>query len=344
MKIFEGFQKGINLGGWLSQNDESTKEHFETFITEENIKEIASWGLDHVRVPVDYVIIEEEDGTPKEDGHTYISNCISWCKKYNLHMILDLHRTYGYTFDPLDDGDKEIFFHNKDLQDRFVNTWKELATRYGKYDDMLAFELLNEVVSPNVVNEWNAIIKRVIPEIRAIAPNNYIVFGGVCYNNVLSVPGLIEPFADKLVYTFHCYDPLIFTHQKAYWVKNMTKDFEMAYPDTLDEYRRKSAQFSVELVGAIEDNGITEIGPEMFEAIFSPAIDTALERDIALYCGEYGVIDQAPLADSLRWLTDINTAFVKHNIGRALWNYKSKDFGIIDDHYKDIKDDMVKIL
>ena len=344
MMVFEGYQKGINLGGWLSQNDYDTKEHFESFITESDIKEIASWGLDHVRVPVDYVIIEEEDGTPKEEGYGYITNCVNWCKKYGLHMIIDLHKTYGYTFDPLDDADKEIFFHSEELQERFIRTWKEIATRYGQYSDMIAFELLNEIVSPNVVNEWNAIVKKVVPAIREIAPDNYIVFGGVCYNNVTSVPGLIESFADKLVYTFHCYDPLIFTHQKAYWVKGMTKDFDMAYPDTVDTYREKSMQFSQELVGAINEHGIETIGPEMFEALFSPATKTAIERNVPLYCGEYGIIDQAPLPDTLRWLTDINSAFKKYNIGRALWNYKSKDFGITDDHYADIKDEMVKLL
>ena len=53
LKRFEGFTKGINLGGWLSQCDH-TKERHETFITEEDIRNISLWGVDHVRVPVDY--------------------------------------------------------------------------------------------------------------------------------------------------------------------------------------------------------------------------------------------------------------------------------------------------
>ena len=61
MREFVGYQKGVNLGGWLSQCDH-TKEHYDTFIGEEDIKRIASWGLDHVRVPVDYELIEKEEG------------------------------------------------------------------------------------------------------------------------------------------------------------------------------------------------------------------------------------------------------------------------------------------
>ena len=101
------------------------------------------------------------------------------------------------------------------------------------------------MVSPSVVDEWNTIIRNTTTAIREIAPDTYIVFGGVKYNNVTSVPLLIEPFADKLVYNFHCYDPFVFTHQKAYWVEGMPKDFEMSYPGSLELYREKSALFAI---------------------------------------------------------------------------------------------------
>ena len=32
---------------------------------------------------------------------------------------------------------------------------------------------------------------------------------------------LEKPEFDNVIYTFHFYEPIIFTHQKAYWVKNM---------------------------------------------------------------------------------------------------------------------------
>ena len=38
MRRFEGYMRGVNLGGWLSQADETTKEHYDTFITEADIK------------------------------------------------------------------------------------------------------------------------------------------------------------------------------------------------------------------------------------------------------------------------------------------------------------------
>lgn len=344
MRVFEGYQKGVNLGGWISQCNRYEKDYYETFIVEKDIETIAGWGLDHVRVPVDYQVVADEEGNYIEDGFGYISHCIEWCQKYNLNMILDLHKTAGYAFDEREGEDPDIFFRDEKLQQRFIRLWQEFAKRFGKFHDMLAFELLNEVVNPDVLKVWNAIAKRTVSAIREIAPDNYILIGGCLYNNVVSVPLLDEPYDDKIVYNFHCYDPMIFTHQKAYWVKGMTKDFDMSYPATLEEYRKKSSGFNKMAMGAIYAEGVKEMGTGMFEALFAEAIQTAEERNVPLYCGEYGVIDQAPLEDTVRWYQDIHEVFVKYGIGRAAWNYKDKDFGLVDPHYEEIRDQLIALL
>ena len=126
MKTLDGFKKGVNLGGWLSQGP-LDKEHLDTFITEKDIARIASWGLDHVRLPIDYDNFENEDGSDKEYGYAYIDSCIEWCRKYKLNMVLDLHKTYGYIFD--DEAHLLEFFHEKPLQDRFYGIWRKLIDR-----------------------------------------------------------------------------------------------------------------------------------------------------------------------------------------------------------------------
>ena len=116
MRTLNGYMHGVNLGGWLSQTADTSKAHYDNFITEEDIAYIASLGLDHVRVPVDYTLLEEEDGTPKTEGYSYLDNCVTWCRTHGIRMILDLHKTYGYSFDPLDKTDKTVFFRDAALQ------------------------------------------------------------------------------------------------------------------------------------------------------------------------------------------------------------------------------------
>lgn len=330
MRVLNGFLHGVNLGGWLSQTDDTSQEHYRNFITESDLAYIASLGLDHVRVPVDYMILEEEDGTIRQDGYYYLDHCLQWCRHYHLHMIIDLHETFGYSFDPLDKTDKTVFFHDATLQERFYALWKTIASRYGAYPDCVAFELLNEIVEPSVAEDWNRIALKAIHEIRTVAPDSWIIFGGTRYNSVLSVPELPDLEDEKVAYTFHSYEPIIFTHQGAYWVDNMPADFRIRYPESIVEYRTQSKRLSPQLAGAIYREDLTEMTSRFFETLFLPALKIAEERNIPLYCGEYGVIDLADDSSKINWTADICSIFDKYQIGRAYWNYKEKDFGIIN--------------
>lgn len=344
MRKFEGYQKGVNLGGWLSQADEKTKEHYDSFILKSDIERIASWGCDHVRLPVDYIVIESEDGQMLEDGYTYIDNCVSWCRECGLNVLIDMHNTYGYTFDPTAVGDdKEIFFRNAALQERFYTMWDRISKRYAGQKEV-AFELLNEVISSDVADAWNAIADKTVDVIRKNAPDSYIVIGGVRYNNVTSVPMLNPPKDDHIVYNFHCYEPMIFTHQRAWWMDEMPKDITVEYPATTAEYSEKSKTFASDWAGAILNMKVKETGADYFAELFEPAVEAATRNGAPLYCGEYGVIDQAPTASTIKWLRDIHSAFEKYGIGRSLWVYKEKDFGIVGPHYDDIRDEMIKVL
>ena len=117
----------------------------------------------------------------------------------------------------------------------------------------------------------------------------------------------------------------------------MPEDFRIKYPENIDEYRRQSRRLSQELAGAVFSDTLTEISCDFFEKLFMPALETAEKRNIPLYCGEYGVIDLADDISKINWTADICSVFDKYNIGRAYWNYKEKDFGIVN-----IKDEKVR--
>ncbi len=342
MKQFSGYKKGINLGGWLSQC-EHYKEHYDTFIQESDIERISSWGLDHVRVPIDYELIETESGEYKEEGFVYIDNCLEWCRKYGLNMILDLHKTAGYSFDEYEDSAN--FFESEKLQRRFIALWEQLAKRYGKYESRLSFELLNEIVDKDAAYIWNAIAKRAIETIRESAPTIKILIGGVKNNSVCMITLLDMPYDENIVYNFHFYEPTVFTHQSAYWVKKMPLDFSISYPNEYSEILSKTHEFLPSEHSDILSNlTIDKLDKHFFENVIWEAIQVANERNAALYCGEYGVIDKAELSSTLSWYSDINSTFEKYGISRAAWTYKGKDFGITDSHYAPIFDRLIKLL
>ena len=345
MKKFTGFEKGVNLGGWISQCKEYTKEHYDSFICKKDLERIKNMGFDHVRLTVDYNVIMSEAGDFLEEGFFYIDSCIQWAEEFGLKVIVDLHKTCGYMFDTNVIPNPDDFFYDKKLQDSFVRIWETLAGRYGLKYENVAFELLNEIVNPNLENEWNQIASRAFLAIRAIAPKSWIVVGGVCYNSVSAVPGIKVPVDEKTVFTFHCYEPLVFTHQKAYWIKNMPLEGDVYYPgDTIEYIREKSAVIDQARHGAIFDPSMNnlQINEDFFTMLFGPALKAAERIGVPLYCGEYGVIDQAPVEDSKRWFNDIHAALKKLGIGRALWSYKLMDFGITDSHYDSIREEVLK--
>lgn len=327
MRIFAGYENGINIGGWLSQC-EHTKKHYDDFIYESDFAKIASFGFDHVRIPIDYELIENENSGIIEDGMAYIQKSVDWCEKYGLNMILDLHKTYGFSFD---EGEAEIgFFESESLQERFYRLWEELAKRFGKYHNRVSFELLNEVTDRKYCDIWNEIAEKCIYRIRAIAPETYILVGGYENNCIKALKDLKMPIDDKIVYNFHCYEPLIFTHQGAYWVKNMPENFRLKYPATIQEYNSEQKRIGLETVDLVSGANVESLGEEFFDSLFSEAAVIAEERNVPLYCGEYGVIDLADDESTIAWYKSINAAFRKYRIARAAWCYKGMDFGLTD--------------
>lgn len=326
MKEWKGYQHGINLGGWLSQCDH-TKERYDNFIGKEDFKIISEWGLDHVRIPIDYELIEDKSGKVLVDGYKYIDNAIDWCHEYGLNMILDLHKTYGFSFD---DGEhEEGFFENGEYQERFYRLWERLAERYGKFGERVAFEMLNEVTDKEYAQEWNKIAKNCIECIRSFAPEVKILVGGYWNNSIDALPDLDPPYDENIIYNFHCYEPLIFTHQGAYWIKTMDRSFRMPFEVTYGEYMTNmKAQLEVPSEEISTFDPSEKIGIDYFELYFKEAIRVAEERDVCLYCGEYGVIELADPSDAYKWYDLISACFDKYGIGRAAWTYKEMDFGL----------------
>ena len=343
MKEFTGFKRGVNLGGWLSQcdNNDYSEERFSTFITEKDFDVIKSWGLDHVRLPFDYNVIMTDSGEFIETGFKYIDFCVDECEKRGLNVVLDLHKTAGFVFDNFDCFE---FFDNAELQGLFIRLWLEMTRRYGARKHVV-FELLNEVTDEAVAKKWNAIIEKTVGEIRKLNSGIRIIVGGILNNSIYGLTLMEKPCAENMVFTFHCYDPLVYTHQKAYWVPEMPSDYELDYPVPESEMYKRT----LEMLGERNDNMLLKdnndpIGIAYFERMFSRACEIAERWGVPLYCGEYGVIDRADPKSTVRWFADIHAAFEKMGIARAVWTYKEKDFGLSGGHYSDVRGELIKLL
>lgn len=311
-----GFRKGINLGGWMSQCDYS-RERLDGFITEADIARIAQWGFDHVRLPFDHNIVQNEDGSFIEEGFGRIGKAVELAGKYGMKIVLDLHKTAGFSFDTYEN--ENGFFGNEALQQRFYELWEQVAVRFGNDPENIAFELLNEVTDREFIGPWNRIAKECIGRIRKNAPETLILVGSYNNNGAAEVKYLEAPADENVIYNFHCYEPLKFTHQGAWWTDAIVPEERLSF----------------------EESGTCE---EYFEELFSSAAAHAKANNTVLYCGEFGVIDIVGAEDSLKWIDTISRVFDRLRIGRCLWCYKEMDFGIADSKYDGCRERLLEIL
>lgn len=310
-----GIYKGVNLGGWFSQCDYS-EDRLNGFITESDFAQIAAWGFDHVRIPIDYNVIQNADGSMKEDGLRRIDAALAFSDKYGLKTVLDLHKTPGFSFD---EGEHEAgFFDNEAYQELFYAIWEALSARYGRMHDRVVFELLNEVTEAEYLPAWKRISRECVRRIRQNAPDTCVLLGSYNWNSARTLPELDAPYDDKVVYNFHFYEPLTFTHQGAYW--------NPLYRDCRNTYAESGASV------------------EWFEDFLAPAIEKAKKEGCELYCGEFGVIDVVPPEEAVKWFRDVHTIFERHDIAHSLWSYKQMDFGLSDARMDGVREELLTLV
>jgi len=56
--------------------------------------------------------------------------------------------------------------------------------------------------------------------------------------------------------------------------------------------------------------------------VLKPAFDFIETNKRPLYCGEYGVIDNASVESAIKWCNDLADLLLAHGIGRAVWSYR----------------------
>ena len=345
-KVFDQVPVGVNLGGWLSQYKAYDHAHFRSFIQAHDIRQIADWGMDHIRLPLDYQVLENDakPGEYIESGFDYLESCLEWCEAKGLSVALDMHHAPGYSFtNTLEGGESgNTLFTEEAAQARFFALWDAIAKRFhGRYPK-LSFELLNEVVLPES-GPWNRLAKRAVAHMRQSEPDREIIIGGNIYASVFHMKDLELIDDPNIVYTFHFYDPLIFTHQRAYWAPlPRTMDATVDYPGVVPGLADFAARHP-EFAGSVQSLIGQPINAELLLSYVNDALIFQERAKRPLYCGEFGVIEGAPAKSRQNWLRDFLAILNDHKIGRAIWSYKQMDFGMVDANSKVIDPEFVKI-
>ncbi len=207
--------------------------------------------------------------------------------KYGIRIVIDLHSPPG--------GKTALnhmrMFNEKKYADAFLDCWRRIATRFKDNPAIYAYNLLNEPVQavPAPFDYWN--LQRMAAEtVRKIDPDTMIMVESNESSRPESFAYLSPLKMDNVIYQFHMYMPLTYTHQRL-----RTEGPPVDYPGMID--------------------GEMWNRDKMRETL-QPVRDFQLRHNAKIYVGEFSAIAWAPGAE--RYLQDCIDIFEEYGWD---WSY-----------------------
>jgi aryl-phospho-beta-D-glucosidase BglC (GH1 family) len=235
-----------------------------------------------------------------------------------LDVIFDLHKCPGHDFHAGARHAQE-FFSSPVKREESLRVWKYIAERFGGRTNV-ALELLNEPVAEES-SAWDKVKDELSAHIRRFAPRSKLVVGSNRWNNPKEFDHLTPLHDDNVVYSFHYYSPILFTHQLAPWLDGDV--FQVRRPYPADYAIAAGTTHRLPLEGGRWDRGRME---RDLESVFR----FREKHQVPIACNEFGVfVGGADRASQLNWMRDFVTSLDEHGIGFSYWNYKNLDFGLV---------------
>jgi len=174
--------KGVNLGGWFvlepwitpslfedepedvideyTMSDslgkgamqEKMQEHWSSWITEDDMYDIADVGLNFIRIPIGYWSVAPVDGDPYVQGaYEWLAKSLDWAAGAGLKVMIDLHGAPG-SQNGFDNSGKlgEVGWTQGNSVAQTIKALNKIRDDHADHSAVAAIELLNEPMGPSL--------------------------------------------------------------------------------------------------------------------------------------------------------------------------------------------------
>lgn len=318
LKSQTSFNRGVNLTTWFQVSNAGMIQF--TKYTQKDLIDIKSLGCDIIRLPI--ALHDMTSGSPefKIDPIfvSFLDSVVTWCEQLNLYIILDNH-----SFDPNVDTSPDVI-------NILVKVWSQMAAHYKERSEYILYEILNE---PHGISTsaWSVIQGQVIDAIRAYDVKHTIVVGGSNYNSYSELQNLPVYSDTNLLYTFHFYDPFMFTHQGATWIiPSLAPLSGVPFPYNSAEMPECPESLKGTWVEGFINSYATDGTVDRVKQLIDNAITFRSQRNVNIFCGEFGVyIPNSDNEDRCRWYKIVREYLEDNNIPWTSWGYK-EGFGLFN--------------
>ncbi|TWU31373.1 glycoside hydrolase family 5 protein [Novipirellula artificiosorum] len=270
---------------------------------EKSFEDLAAWGANQIRWQLNWTPMKPAEQWAKDlDAYDDwldsilddTDKAVDACEKYRIAMLLDLHCPPGGR----GEGGVCRMFQEKQYQDKFLDIWRKLATRYKGRDIIYAYDLINEPVEPGLLPDglldWRELATEATKAIRQIDPGKPVVFEPGPWGSCNGFDEMVPLDVNRVIYSFHMYQPHSFTHQ--FQQKDRYPN-GLVYPGKVD--------------------GVYWDRAKLLESM-KPALDFERDFNVPIYVGEFSAIRWAPDESAYRYLIDLIELFEQQ---RWDWSY-----------------------
>lgn len=310
------FKRGVNLSQWL-QEPTARQVQFSKY-TKKDFQNIKSLGCDVIRLPINLhgMTSGAPDYTIDPLLFDVLDAAVDWAEELGLHIILDNH-----SFDPAVNTSPLI-------GSTLTPVWKQMATHFKDRSPLIYYEILNE---PHGISDavWNIIQRNVLDSIRTIDKKHTVIIGPAGWNSYANLDAMPDYPDTNLIYTFHFYDPFIFTHQGASWASPSLVPLA-GVPFPYDAARMPSvppALAGTYIAGELSNYQNTGTAAKI-QSTLDIAVNFKNTRSVKIFCGEFGVYKpNSTNDDRVRWYQTVRSYLELKGIAWTSWDYQG-GFGL----------------
>ncbi len=218
-------------------------------------------------------------------------------------------------------------------EDQHVYVWKQvLAEFYGLDYEHLFFDIYNDPILG--INHWDSSKNNLIKILRPLDLNRYWIISSTNYCDIEALIQMeLVPNDDKIIYSFHFFNPYIFTHQGAPWDKEKTSLNGLPYPYSLPEMPiRPDGPLNSDLLYNY-DHYYEKANRAFINESIKRVYDWMITNKVPVICTETGTIKTIPLQYRENYFNDVMSVMKSYGIPTMVWDL-DQSFSIIDKQKK----------
>jgi len=305
----QSLNNGISVS-WLEQV--WNKDALDTIeINPADLMLLKKLGFKSIRLPVAFAYYELHR-IPIDKVLAHVDYVIKECNLYGFKLIIDYHGGNLNDSDYLTETPK------------IINLWSVLAKRYiNQNQNNLFFELYNEPAHMNP-QIWKDAAYNIVTAIRKIDKRRTLIVGASNYNSIYELSRFVRLADENIIYTFHFYEPFLFTHQGAEWIGAASATIGVSFPYIGENFPK----LNPETIGTWGEANYKQYPRDGNEQSLRDKLQIAKnwsnKYDVPILCGEYGVYNKyADLDSRCRYIKTVRSALKELNIPGMLWEYNA---------------------